>query len=83
MSNFAMLRLTDQITVVFSVLIVVMAIATLIVVGSNSLKRWLRNRLLGLVALIERLNDKWFSDDEDYDSEWMDKDAWERTRIPR
>lgn len=83
MSNFAMLRLTDQITVMFSVLIVVMAIATMIVVGSNSLKRWLRNRLLGLVALIERLNDKWFSDDEDYDSEWMDKDAWERTRIPR
>lgn len=83
MSNFAMLRLTDQITVVFSVLIVVMAIATMIVVGSNSLKNLFREMFLGLLRKMESFSDKWFSDDEPFDDEWMDREAYEKTRIPR
>lgn len=81
MSNFAMLRLTDQITVVLSVLIVVMTIATMIVVGSNSLKNLFRKMFLGLLRKTESFSDKWFSDDEPFDESWMDEEAWKRTRI--
>ena len=81
MTNFANLKLIDQLTVMVAVLIVFLAVATMIVVGSNSLKKWLRNRLIGLVIIIERINDKWFDDDEAFNEEWMDRDAWERTRI--
>lgn len=83
MTNFANLKLIDQLTVMVAVLIVFLAVATMIVVGSHSLKRWFRNRLIGLVIIIERINDKWFDDDEAFNEEWMDREAWERTRIKR
>ena len=81
MEKFADLRFPDQVMIVVAVLIVVLAVATMIVVGSESLKRWVRRRLIGLVAMIESFNDKYFSDDEPYDEEWMDEDQWKRTRI--
>ena len=78
---FASLRLPDQILIFLAVFIAVIAIATMIVVGSDSLKKWVRGRLIGLVARIEKFNDKYFSDDEPYDPEWMDEETWKRTRI--
>ena len=83
MTNFASLRLSDQLIVMLAVFIVFIAVATMIVVGSESLKKWFSRRLSGLASKIETINEKWFSDDESYDSEWMDIDAWERTRIKR
>lgn len=83
MTNFASLRLSDQLIVMLAVFIVFIAVATMIVVGSESLNKWFSKRLSGLASKIETINEKWFSDDESYDSEWMDIDAWERTRIKR
>ena len=80
MSNFAMLRFGDQITVVLAVFIVVAAVVTMVVVGSESLKKWFSRRLTGLANRIQRFNDKYFSDDEPFE-EWMDREAWEKTRL--
>ena len=81
MTNFSSLRFSDQLIVMLAVFIVFMAIATMIVVGSNRLKRWFGRRLIGLAELIQKINDKYFSDDEPYDEEWMDEDAWRKTRL--
>ena len=81
MTNFSSLRFSDQLIVMLAVFIVFMAVATMIVVGSNRLKRWFGRRLIGLAELIQKINDKYFSDDEPYDEEWMDEDAWRKTRL--
>ena len=81
MTNFANLKLIDQLTVMVAVLIVFLAVATMVVVGSKSLKRWFSCRLIELADLIRRFNDKFFSDDEPFDEEWMDKEAWQKTRL--
>ena len=83
MSNFAMLRFSDQITVVLAVFIVVAAVVTMVVVGSESLRNWFRKMFVGVLLEMEAVADKWFSDDEEYNPEWMEREAWERTRIPR
>ena len=80
MTNFASLRLSDQLIVMLAVFIVFIAVATMIVVGSESLKKWFSRRLTGLANRIQRLNDKYFSDDEPFE-EWMDREAWEKTRL--
>lgn len=64
-----------------ALIIAVLAVAVMIVVGSNSLKRWFGKQILNMAKALERLNEKWFSDDEPYDEEWMDEDAWRRTRL--
>lgn len=64
-----------------ALIIAVLAIAVMIVVGSNSLKRWFGKQILNIAKALERFNEKWFSDDEPYDEEWMNKDAWRRTRL--
>lgn len=64
-----------------ALIIAVSAVAVMIVVGSNSLKRWFGKQILNIAKALERFNEKWFSDDEPYDEEWMDKGAWERTRL--
>ena len=81
MTNFSSLRFSDQLIVMLAVFIVFIAVATMIVVGSNRLKRWFGRRLIGLAELIQKINDKYFSDDEPYDEEWMDEDAWRKTRL--
>lgn len=64
-----------------ALIIAVSAVAVMIVVGSNSLKRWFGKQILNIAKALERFNEKWFSDDEAFDEEWMDKGAWERTRL--
>ena len=81
MESFTRLMFGDQILIVISVFIVILAIAIMIVVGSDNLKRWFGRRLYRLSKRIEAFNDKYFSDDEPYDAEWMDEDAWKKTRI--
>lgn len=81
MTNFSNLRFSDQLIVMLAVFIVFMAIATMVVVGSDSLKKWFSKRLIGLAERIQRFNDKYFSDDEEFDEEWMDEDAWRKTRL--
>ena len=81
MSNFTQFRAVDQLTIIVAVIIVILAVATMVVVGSNSLKRWFGRRLYALSKKIEAFNEKYFSDDEAFDEEWMDKGAWERTRL--
>lgn len=81
MTNFASLRLSDQLIVMLAVFIVFIAVATMIVVGSESLKKWFSRRLTGLANRIQRFNDKYFSDDEPFNEEWMDREAWEKTRL--
>lgn len=83
MESFTRLIFADQILIVISVLIVILAIAIMIVVGSNSLKRWFGRRLYNLAKKAEALHEKYFSDDEPFDDEWMDREAYEKTRIPR
>ena len=34
-----------------------------------------------LMVALEQIFDAWFSDDEPYDAEWMDAEAWRKTRI--
>ena len=80
MTNFASLRFSDQLIVMLAVFIVFIAVATMIVVGSESLKKWFSRRLTGLANRIQRFNDKYFSDDEPFE-EWMDREAWEKTRL--
>ena len=81
MTNFSNLRFSDQLIVMLAVFIVFMAIATMVVVGSDSLKKWFSRRLTGLAERIQRFNDKYFSDDEPFDEEWMDKTKWDKTRL--
>ena len=81
MEKFADLRFPDQVMIVVAVLIVVLAVATMIVVGSNQLKRWFSRRIVSLIEKLNNLNDRLFSDDEPFDEEWMDEDQWKRTRI--
>lgn len=81
MNNFSSLRFSDQLLVMLALLIVLTAVATMIVVGSESLKKWFSRRLTGLANRIQRFNDKYFSDDEAFDEEWMDKEAWQKTRL--
>lgn len=81
MESFTRLMFADQILIVISVFIVILAIAIMIVVGSNSLKNFFRKMFLGLLRKMESFSDKWFSDDEPFDDEWMDEDAWKKTRI--
>ena len=81
MTNFSSLRFSDQLIVMLAFFIVFIAVATIFVVGSNRLKRWFGRRLIGLAELIQKINDKYFSDDEPYDEEWMDEDAWRKTRL--
>ena len=81
MTNFSSLRFSDQLIVMLAVFIVFMAVATMIVVGSNRLKRWFGRRLMGLAENLQKFYDKYFSDDEPYDEEWMDEDAWRKTRL--
>lgn len=81
MTIFASLRFSDQLIVMLAVFIVFMAVATMIVVGSESLKKWFSRRLTGLANRIQRFNEKYFSDDEPFNEEWMDREAWEKTRL--
>ena len=64
-----------------ALIIAILAVAVMIVVGSNSLKQWFGKQILNTAKALERFNEKWFSDDEPYDEEWMDEDAWRRTRL--
>lgn len=64
-----------------ALIIAVLAVATMIVVGSNGLKRWFGRQIMNIAKSLERFNEKWFSDDEPFDESWMDEEAWKRTRI--
>lgn len=64
-----------------ALIIAVLAVAVMIVVGSDSLKRWFGKQILNTAKALERFNEKWFSDDEPYDEEWMNEEAWRRTRL--
>ena len=81
MAKFSALRVPDQLMIIFAVAVVVITIAVMIIYSSESIKKHIRRNLIKVVAFLESINDKYFSDDEPFNSEWMDEEAWKRTRI--
>ena len=81
MGRFATLRVPDQLMIIFAVIVVIVAIVGMIIYSSDSIKKHLRRGLTKLSASINDFNDRFFSDDEPFNSEWMDEDAWKKTRI--
>lgn len=81
MAKFSALRVPDQLMIIFAVAVVVITIAVMLIYSSESIKKYIRRRLTKLICRIQDCLDKYFSDDEAYDAEWMDYEAWKKTRI--
>jgi hypothetical protein len=71
----------DKLIVLLAIIIVVLAVAIMVVMGSESLKRWFGMKLMAFAKKLEEFTYKWFSDDEYFDAEWMDEEAWKKTRL--
>lgn len=81
MGKFATLRVPDQIMIIAAVIIIVVAVSTMIIYSSDTVRKFLRRRTPVLIEKLEAFNEKFFSDDEPYNSEWMDEENWRKTRL--
>lgn len=80
--NISNLDTIDQLLIMAFVVFIAFIITALLIVTKENIREWAILKLSSMVARMERFNE-WLQDDERYDPQWMDFQAWKATRIKR
>lgn len=78
--DIARLDIIDQVLIMVFVLFIAFIITALLVVTREDIHEWFVKKLSNAVVRMEQFNE-WLQDDEHYDAEWMDFQAWKESRI--